>query len=162
LSPLLVSVCAPLFGMLVNNTNLSLTRKTGGFWLATAISLTPSANATGAFTTGAESTVGVEYYTSYGEFLGWLVPDTLREISHTYFVFFFFFFHAAFFFVCMASLSFVFLICGIRTNLMFEVVFLTLTLGFSCLAASYWQLANDLPSASAKLQTVRLQYSLPL
>jgi hypothetical protein len=120
--------------------------------LATAISLTPSANATGAFTTGASSTVGVEYYASYGEFLGWLVPDTLR-----YHILILCFFHAAFFFVCMASLSFVFLICGIRTNFMFEVVFLTLTLGFSCLAASYWQLANDLPSASAKLQTVRPQ-----
>lgn len=68
-------------------------------------------------------------------------------------------FTEAFFFVCMALLSFVFLICGIRTNFMFEVVFLTLTLGFSCLAASYWQLANDVSSASVKLQTVREIFS---
>lgn len=50
---------------------ISLTIKTGGFWLSTAISLTPSANATGAFTTSASSTVGTEYYASYGEFLSW-------------------------------------------------------------------------------------------
>jgi len=96
----------------------------GGFWSATAVSLTPSANAMGAFTSGGSATPSLEFYSSY-----------------------------AFFFVFMALLSFVFLVCGIRTNIVFEVVFLALLLGFSCLAGSYWQLANGNAAISSKAQT---------
>ncbi|EED17475.1 transcriptional activator of ethanol catabolism AlcS [Talaromyces stipitatus ATCC 10500] len=95
----------------------------GGFWLATAVSLTPSANATGAFITGTSTTPSPEFYNSY-----------------------------AFFFLFMALLSLVFLVCGIRTNIMFEVVFLTLVLGFCCLAGSYWQLANGNAHLSHNIQ----------
>ncbi|KAH8690600.1 GPR1/FUN34/yaaH family-domain-containing protein [Talaromyces proteolyticus] len=96
----------------------------GGFWLATAISLTPSANASGAFTSSASGTPSPEFYSSY-----------------------------AFFFVFMALLSLIFLVCGIRTNIMFEVVFMTLVLGFTCLAGAYWQLANGNADIATKVQT---------
>lgn len=63
----------PLIQILVSS--ICLIKSTGGFWFATAISLTPSANATGAFTTGSSSTVGNEYYASYGE-SQLAIPDT--------------------------------------------------------------------------------------
>ncbi|KKA25567.1 Transcriptional activator of ethanol catabolism AlcS [Rasamsonia emersonii CBS 393.64] len=47
----------------------------------------------------------------------------------------------AFIYVFMGLLCLIYLICGIRTNVVFEIIFLTLTLGFCLLAGSYWQLA---------------------
>mgnify|MGYP002804297976 CR=1 FL=1 len=48
-----------------------------------------------------------------------------------------------FFFLWMAVLSFVFLICSVRTNVCFFIVFLTLTFCYSFLAGAYWMLAAD-------------------
>lgn len=36
---------------------------------------------------------------------------------------------------------FIFLICSLRTNIVFFIIFLSLILGFSCLAGAYWNLA---------------------
>jgi uncharacterized protein len=44
----------------------------------------------------------------------------------------------AFFLLFMSLLSFVFLICSIRTNVVFFIIFLMLILTFACLAASFW------------------------
>lgn len=44
----------------------------------------------------------------------------------------------AFFLVFMAVLCLVYLICSLRTNVVFVVIFLTLVIAFSLLSASYW------------------------
>ncbi|TVY14460.1 Protein alcS [Lachnellula arida] len=54
-----------------------------------------------------------------------------------------------FFMIFMAVLSFVFLVCSLRTNVAFVVIFFTLVLGFCLLAGSYWQSANGIGNADA-------------
>ncbi|KAE8318307.1 GPR1/FUN34/yaaH family-domain-containing protein [Aspergillus transmontanensis] len=58
----------------------------------------------------------------------------------------------AFFEVFMGLLCFIYLICSIRTNLCFMVIFLALTLGFSFLAGTSWQLANGNADLSRSLK----------
>lgn len=48
----------------------------------------------------------------------------------------------AFFLLFMALLSFVFLICSLRTNVVFFTIFLTLVPAFTLLAGAFWQAAN--------------------
>ncbi|KAB8264994.1 GPR1/FUN34/yaaH family-domain-containing protein [Aspergillus pseudonomiae] len=60
----------------------------------------------------------------------------------------------AFFEVFMGLLCFIYLICSIRTNLCFVVIFLALTLGFSFLAGTSWQLANGNADLSRSLKKV--------
>ncbi|KAF2019340.1 hypothetical protein BU24DRAFT_439524 [Aaosphaeria arxii CBS 175.79] len=59
----------------------------------------------------------------------------------------------AFFFIAMAIMCFIFLICSLRTNIVFFMIFLTLVLAFSCLAGSYLEANNGNLAASARLQT---------
>ncbi|TVY49482.1 Protein alcS [Lachnellula occidentalis] len=58
-----------------------------------------------------------------------------------------------FFLLFMGLLSFIFLICSLRVNVAFVVIFLSLTLGFVLLAGAYWEIANGIggkdPSAIA-------------
>ena len=63
-------------------------------------------------------------------------------------------FHASFgfFLLFMGLLSLVYLICALRTNVIFVAIFLGLFLTFVLLAASYWHLADGHPVASAQLQ----------
>jgi hypothetical protein len=42
----------------------------------------------------------------------------------------------------MAMLSFIFLICSLRTNVAFVLVFTTATIGFGMAAGSFWHLAE--------------------
>ncbi|KAE8407348.1 GPR1/FUN34/yaaH family-domain-containing protein [Aspergillus pseudonomiae] len=60
----------------------------------------------------------------------------------------------AFFEVFMGLLCFIYLICSIRTNICFVVIFLALTLGFSFLAGTSWQLANGNADLSRSLKKV--------
>ncbi|RFU30380.1 hypothetical protein B7463_g5960, partial [Scytalidium lignicola] len=59
----------------------------------------------------------------------------------------------AFFMLFMSLLCFIYLICALRTNMCFVVIFLTLVVAFSLLAGTYWQTANSIansdPSAAA-------------
>lgn len=59
----------------------------------------------------------------------------------------------AFFLLFMGLLCFIYLICSLRTNIAFVVIFLTLVCGFACLAAAYWNLAlfykNETNAAAA-------------
>jgi len=48
----------------------------------------------------------------------------------------------AFFLVFMGLLCLIYLICSLRTNIVFMLIFLTLVPAFGCLAGAYWQLAN--------------------
>ena len=63
-------------------------------------------------------------------------------------------FHASFgfFLLFMGLLSLVYLICALRTNLIFVAIFLGLFLTFVTLAASYWHLSDGHPVASANFQ----------
>lgn len=51
----------------------------------------------------------------------------------------------------MAMLSFIFLICSIRTNVVFFLVFTGATLGFSLATGAFWQLAQGNVSAGTTL-----------
>lgn len=50
----------------------------------------------------------------------------------------------AFFLVFMGVLCFIYLICSLRTNIVFVVIFFTLVLAFGLLAGTYWQNANGI------------------
>ena len=41
----------------------------------------------------------------------------------------------------MGVLCLIYLVCALRTNIIFVTIFVTLVLAFSCLAATYWYLA---------------------
>lgn len=47
-----------------------------------------------------------------------------------------------FFLVFMGVLCFIYLICSLRTNIVFVVIFFTLVIAFGLLSGAYWQLAN--------------------
>jgi succinate-acetate transporter protein len=59
----------------------------------------------------------------------------------------------AFFLVFMGLLCLIYLVCSLRTNVVFVVIFFTLVLAFGCLAGSFWQnanaIANSDPAAAA-------------
>ncbi|KAK1239391.1 hypothetical protein MKX07_008879 [Trichoderma sp. CBMAI-0711] len=48
-----------------------------------------------------------------------------------------------FWFLFMGLLSLVFLICSLRTNVAFFIIFLTLTIAFGLLTGAYWAMAED-------------------
>ncbi|KAF2260725.1 GPR1/FUN34/YaaH-class plasma membrane protein-like protein [Lojkania enalia] len=88
----------------------------GAFWLGWAATLQPFYNAYGAYSTTdvpADGLNTVGFRSSY-----------------------------AFFFLAMAIMCFVFLICSLRTNMVFFMIFFTLVIAFCMLAGAYWQLNN--------------------
>jgi len=54
-----------------------------------------------------------------------------------------------FFTLFMALLCFIYLICSIRTNVCFVIIFFTLVLTFTLLTGAYWQTANSIGNADA-------------
>jgi hypothetical protein len=58
----------------------------------------------------------------------------------------------AFFFISMAIMCFIYLICSIRTNMVFFMIFLTLVLAFACLAGSFFEANNGHAVLAARLQ----------
>lgn len=53
----------------------------------------------------------------------------------------------------MGLLCLVYLICSLRTNIVFFGIFLTLVCAFGCLAGAYWQISNGNLALAGKLQT---------
>lgn len=105
----------------------------------------------GAFWLSFGSTVQ-PFYGAYASYSTTTTPaDGLKTVGFTA--------SFGFFMIFMAVLSFVFLICSLRTNIAFVVIFFTLVLGFSLLAGSYWQSANGIGNkdASAIALAGRLQ-----
>ncbi|KZF25335.1 hypothetical protein L228DRAFT_66969 [Xylona heveae TC161] len=100
----------------------------GGFWLTYGATLQPSFNAYGAYS-----------------------PDTSNPAAGLNAASFNASF--AFFLLFMALLSFVFLICALRTNIVFFLIFLFLTPGFALLAAAFWQVANGNVALAGHIQT---------
>ena len=60
----------------------------------------------------------------------------------------------AFFFLYMGLLSFIYLVCALRTNIVFVGIFGCLLMTFCFLAGSYWQGAAGHMEASLRLQHV--------
>jgi hypothetical protein len=56
----------------------------------------------------------------------------------------------AFYAVFMGALSFVYLICSLRTNIVFVGIFAAATLGFSLAAAAFWITAEGLTTIGAR------------
>lgn len=54
--------------------------------------------------------------------------------------------------VCMGALCFVYLICSLRTNIVFVAIFATLVVAFGLLTATYFQLANGNAVLAGRLQ----------
>jgi succinate-acetate transporter protein len=89
----------------------------GAFWLSFAATLQPFYNAYGAYSPDpslpGEGLATVGFNSSF-----------------------------AFFQVFMGLLCFIYLICSIRTNVVFMVIFLSLVCAFGCLAGAFFQLGN--------------------
>lgn len=60
--------------------------------------------------------------------------------------------NAAFFFLTMALLSLLFLICSLRTNIVYVLIFVFLTATFCFLAAMEWQLDNGNKGLAHRMQ----------
>jgi hypothetical protein len=58
----------------------------------------------------------------------------------------------AFFFIAMAVMCFIYLICSLRTNMVFFMIFFTLVCAFCLLAGSFWQANNGDMVLSHRLQ----------
>jgi uncharacterized protein len=95
----------------------------GAFWLSFAATLQP-------------------FYSAYGSYSTTGVPtDGLKTVGFTA--------SFAFFLVFMGLLCFIYLICSLRTNVVFVVIFFTLVLAFGLLAGTYWQNANGIANKDA-------------
>lgn len=99
----------------------------GAFWLAFAATLQPFYNASGAYSPDPTK-----------PYLGATQPGFLASF--------------AFFQLYMGLLCFIYLICAIRTNVVFFGIFLFLVPTFGCLAGSYWHAAQGNASLSLNLQ----------
>ncbi|KAI4204860.1 MAG: hypothetical protein LQ350_000926 [Teloschistes chrysophthalmus] len=99
----------------------------GGFWFTLGSTLTPFYNAYGAY--APDPTKPYEGLTSEG-------------------------FHAsfAFFLLFMGFMSLMYLICALRTNIVFVTIFFGLFMCFVLLTGSYWQIAMGQFAVAAKLQ----------
>jgi succinate-acetate transporter protein len=106
----------------------------GAFWLSFAATLQP-------------------FYYAYGSYAppGGTEAEGLKTVGFTA--------SFAFFLLFMGVLCFIYLICSLRTNIVFVVIFFTLVLAFSLLAGAYWQNANAIGNgdASAAALAGRLQ-----
>ena len=100
----------------------------GAFWLAFAATLQP-------------------FYYAYGLYAPAGQPEAagLSTVGFTA--------SFGFFLVFMGVLCLVYLVCSLRTNVVFVVIFFTLVVAFGLLAGAYWQNANSIansdPSAAA-------------
>ena len=97
----------------------------GAFWLTYGVTLTPFYNASIAFDPAHPAAASHN-------------PEFLASF--------------AFFDLYMGLLMTIFLICSLRTNLCFVLVFTTLLLTFACLAGSDWQAAQGNASLALSLQ----------
>ncbi|KAI9821211.1 MAG: hypothetical protein M1827_003945 [Pycnora praestabilis] len=99
----------------------------GGFWFTFGATLTPTFNSYGAYSPDpsmpAEGLNSPAFAASFGFFL-----------------------------LFMGLLCFIYLICSLRTNACFFIIFLTLVLTFCLLAGTYWNLALGNAALAAKLQ----------
>uniref|UniRef100_A0A8H7MYC3 GPR1/FUN34/YaaH-class plasma membrane protein n=1 Tax=Bionectria ochroleuca TaxID=29856 RepID=A0A8H7MYC3_BIOOC len=99
----------------------------GAFWLAFGVTLQPAYNAEGAYTAGK---------TGAAEAAG------MAQFESTY----------AFYLMSMALLTFMYLICSLRINIIFALIFFFLDTAQLLLTASYWITAKGNTELGEKLQ----------
>ena len=92
----------------------------GAFWLTFAATLQP-------------------FYYAYGSYAPADATSEAAGLSTTGFTASF-----GFFLVFMGVLCFIYLVCSLRTNVVFVVIFLTLVLAFGLLSGTYWQTAQSI------------------
>ena len=97
----------------------------GAFWLAFASTLQPFFNAYGAYVT--DPTVAAQSMGQPGNSAGLATPAFNASF--------------AFFLLFMGLICLIFLVCSLRTNVVFFIIFLSLVGAFACLAGAYWNLA---------------------
>lgn len=95
----------------------------GGFWLAFAATLQP-------------------FYYAYGSYApaGGSEAEGMTTVGFTS--------SFAFFLLFMGLLCLVYLVCSLRTNVVFVVIFICLVIAFGLLAGTYWQNANAIGMSS--------------
>lgn len=97
----------------------------GAFWLTYGATLTPYYNASGAYSPTNPTAGGTD-------------PVFMATF--------------AFFLLWMGVLCFVYLICSLRTNIVFFLIFLLLVPAFCCLAGSFWHAAQGNAATALTLQ----------
>ena len=97
----------------------------GAFWLSFGATLQPFFNAYGAYVT--DPTVAAESMGQPGNAAGLATPAFNASF--------------AFFLLFMGLICLIFLVCSLRTNVVFFIIFLSLVGAFACLAGAYWNLA---------------------
>lgn len=123
---------------------MPLTRYAGAFWLTFGGTLTPFYNSIDAFASG--NTPGADsptFNASFGKFF--FAVSVFEFLSKI----------AGFFQLWMGFLCFVYLICSLRTNLVFVGIFFTLVPAFGCLAGVYWHLAQAYAGDAAAAVTAQ-------
>lgn len=98
----------------------------GAYWLSYAATLQPYFNAYGAYSTTGEIAEGLE-------------TDGFRS-------------GLAFWFISMGLMCLIYMICSIRTNIVFFNIFLWLVITFACLTGAYFQLNNGATALAGRLQ----------
>ncbi|KAL2205720.1 GPR1/FUN34/YaaH-class plasma membrane protein [Sarocladium strictum] len=117
----LLLIISSIFEFLLGNSFSSIVFAVyGGFWLSFAATLTPSF--------AAYATYAAEPLTAPGEGLA------TRGFNASF----------AFWLVFMCMITFIFLICSVRTNVAFVVLFTSLTLTFALLAAAFFLNADNI------------------
>ena len=124
----------------------------GGFWFTLGATLTPAFNAYGEYATDpnniATGLTSPGFHASFGKgnppfpLFNPIFPPLLTILLTI----------VGFFLLFMGLLSLIYLICALRTNLVFVAIFLGLLLTFVVLTASYWHLALGHSEMAAKLQ----------
>ncbi|KAE9366310.1 gpr1-like plasma membrane protein [Stipitochalara longipes BDJ] len=99
----------------------------GAFWLALAATLQPVYSAEGAYTSGKS---GAEAAAGQAEFLS----------------------SFAFFLLFLGILTFLYLICAFRTNVVFVIIFFFLDIALFLLTGAYWVLAEGNTSRGARME----------
>ncbi|KAI9804503.1 MAG: hypothetical protein M1825_001402 [Sarcosagium campestre] len=107
----------------------------GGFWFSLGATLQPSFNAYGYYSPDKNNpSAGLDN------------PTFLASLG--------------FYMLFMAILSFIYMICALRTNIVFVMIFFGLFSTFAFLTATYWQIADGAAAAGARLQIASGVFSL--
>jgi uncharacterized protein len=117
----------------------------GAFWLSYGGTLLPQFNAYAAYApTDATSPAAGLQTTGFNASFGSSSEMKHKTESHPADLR-----YTGFFTLSMAMLCFVYLICSVRTNIVFVIIFLTLVLSLSLITGAYWALARDYAANAA-------------
>ena len=123
----------------------------GGFFLSLGATLTPFFYAYGSYVTDPNNQIqGLQSKMFESSFGMWPRRCSLSQCGHCsdYSS------CAGFFMLFMAILSLIYLVCAIRTNIIFVIIFMGLFFDFAFLTGAYWQNALGEHDTANKLQVV--------